>query len=438
MTIATMEVLPFLDNWAFQRQLWNAGQRVPGAELNLVPTGRSLTVQWRNSLNQVVLAFTEFQTGTPIRIVNQARGIVEVSLTGDGWNQFRDGEVYTCEIIAYGFLYDAFAFSTALPPPGEELLNGVVFYGSPRMIREILGRVPGTEVDLNIDLSGGWSLDARGYWTKSIPKTTALNGFWVDDIHAQTVDYRVLATSGRAIARVVGQTTDTLYYLGPEDLGTAYCETAANTYVQRCIQQATAEVERKTGTFFSQKRLIRDTYRMKYESRQLFARHRPVTVNQFFRIDCYAFSRRTIIRRYTERNVTGTASTGPVLHVESPTGIITLNFDFFDWLDWGTGTLGLPGLKGVGYFPAGEHNLEFTYQAGHPVPPPDISEATALLAAIKQAVFFQQSITQGLPSLNLGCVNINFGEMFKQWFPIWQQQIDSIIGSYQRFEIEAF
>jgi hypothetical protein len=438
-TIEYGAIAPWLDNWAIYRQLWNPGDRLPGRELALVPTNRVLTVQWRDALGVVVLAFNEFQTFCPIKIVDASRGIVEIALTGEGWKYLKQSEAYTCEIIAYGYLYDSFSFETGMPEPHEELLNGVECYGAPREIIELIGRIPGAVVEMGVDLSGGWSRNPQGYWVREVPKTLQMFGLWFDDLHAKQVRYADLALGCyRQWARVSGAEVDTIYYKGPEILDSlsepVYVETGHNRYVLRAIQEATKEIERKTGQFFSLKRIYREVHRGKYHQQQLVTRVRPAHIDRYFRLDCFTYSR-DILRRYTELEI---SRKNQALHVDGESGIITMTQSFWDWTDWGYEMGGMGGIRGLSYFPAGENNLEITYTAGYKYVPTDISEAAGNLSAIRQAIFWQQNLSQGMSGISIGCVNMNFNDMFQKWIPGWQQGADSICDNYRHLEIEAF
>lgn len=437
-------IAPWLDNWGIQRQLWNPGAKAPGNELALVPTNRNLTVQWRDVTNTIVLAFNEFQLGTPIKILNASRGVVEIALTGDQWNVLKEGETYTCEILAYGYLYDSFLFNMDLPATGQENLSGVEVYGAPREILELLSEIPGASVSVGVDLSAGWVLNAQGYWTRTIDKTRKTYGLWINDLHARQVPYELLALgSDRQFARVSGSTTDTLYYKGKEPLNSLtepmYVETAFNRYVLRCLEEATTELERGTGTFFNRQRVYREVHRGKYRQNQVSLRARPVEVDRYFRLDCYNRSR-TLVRRYTEDSVFSGKSNAPnnstTLFVEGETGIVTLTDSFWDWASWGSDVDGL-GLRGLASFTPGDVSLELTYTGGYDYIPTDISEAVGNMAAIRQLIYWERAMSQGLQGINIGCVKMDFPDS-KRYQEPWQQSANAIIDSYRRVEIEAF
>lgn len=426
---------PWLDNWSFQRQLWRSSNRTSGNELKLIPSGRFLTVQWRDPhTDTIVLAANEFEFESPIRVVEADRGVVEVALSGSRWNQLRQDRTYQCEIIAYGYLYDSFDFAPTLPNSGRELLNGVEVYGSPRKVLGLIGRIPGAEVEISVDLSSGWAKNPQGYWVRSIPKDRQVYGLWINDLHARQVPYEMLGTGcDRQWSRIEGDAEDTLYYKGPEILTGSFVETAFSWQVLLNLKEATAEIDRYTGQFFNKQRIYRETHRGTYRQAQMSARIRPVIVDQFFRLDCYSHSR-NLVRRYTETDIQVNQS----LHVEGSTAIITLTQNFWDWADWSNDVAGVGLFRGSVYLTPGENNLELTYTAGYERTPTDISEAAASLAAAKQAVFWSQAITQGMAGISIGCVNMNFGDMFGKWLPIWEQNASSVLGAYQFIEIEAF
>lgn len=431
-------ITPWLDNWPIYRQLWD-GAPTPGNELQLVPTSRNLTVQFRDPDGAIALASSELLSTALISVADQVRGIVKVIVSGDAWDALDRDIQYTCEILAYGFLYDSFVFSSALPESGYKLLNGASVYGAPREILELLGRIPGASVETLIDLSSGWTLNAQNYWTRDVSSLTSkVYGLWVNDLYAQEESYADLALAGdRAWARV----GNTLYYKGHEDLSQAYVETAHNVYVLRSLQEATQEINRKTGTTFDKRRIYRELHRGTYLRNQIALRVSPAQVDEYFRLDGYSISR-TLVRRYTEdsvfsRGVYQSAMSNRIF-VDPQTSLITLTESFWDWSTWGVDQLGVRGLRGLSYLPAGDVAIEVTYTGGYEKPPTDIAEACANLAAIRQGIFWQQALTNGMQGLSIGCLSLNFGQLFQQWFPMWQQGADLIIGGYQRIEIEAF
>lgn len=435
MAIEIGAIAPWLDNWPIYRQLWD-GQPGPGNELDLVPTGRNLSVQLRDPDGEVAIASSEVQHDAIISVANQQRGLIKIVIRGDRWNALRNDLTYTVEILAYGFLYDSFSLSTALPEPGKQLLNGVEVYGAPREILELLGRIPGASVETLVNLSEGWALNGQGYWARDVEAGYRPYGLWVNDLHVRQVPYEQLALDGD---RAFAQVGDRLFFKG-EDLTYAYVESAYNVYVLRSLQEATSEIDRKTGTSFSRARIMRELHRGTYRKKQLAIRRSPITVDDYFRVDCYSPSR-TLVRRYQEQSTfspgSNDYSTNRLL-VDGETGVIHITESFWDWSDWGSEIVGVSGLRGLNFFTPGEASLEVTYTGGPMKPPVDIAEACANLAAIRQGIFWQQALSQGMQGLSIGCLNLNFGQMMQQWFPGWQQGADTIIGGYQNIEIEAF
>jgi hypothetical protein len=247
----------------------------------------------------------------------------------------------------------------------------------------------------------------------------------------------------RAYARVIEGGDHYLLYNGPEALDSltrpVYVETAFNRYVLRCLEEATAEFDRRTGRHFNQRRIYRETHRGLYRQQQIAVHQPPVKTDPYFRLD--AFTRtRTTWRRYTEDDIipeTSFYNDSQSLHLQSETGQLTLNQNFWDWADWRS-DIAVFGLDNMAYLPKGENNIEITYTGGYDKPPTDVAEAVANMAAIRQGIFWQQSITQGMSGMSIGCVNMNFGQMFGQWIPSWQSSADRIIEAYQRLDMEAF
>lgn len=443
MTAALATTIPFLDNYPIARQLWMSAVRNPGNELKLlVPTNRNLTVRFRDTLNTIVLTSSELLSTPMIAIANGDRGVVVVTVAGNAWTVLKQGAVYTCEILAYGVLVDSFQFSDSLPNPHEELLSGCEIYASPRLLYELVGSLPGAQVETFTALNGGWTKNTEGYWIRFVDASVQLYGLWVDDQHARQVDYADLALGcDRQWARV----GDTIYYKGPEVLsGSSYpvhIETAFNHRTWGHLKDATAEIDRRTGRKFAKTRYFREAHRGLYSSTQITLRNKPTVVDDFFRLD--AFSRtRSLIRRYTEDSLSAQedlplyATADPEvgrLNLNAETGVITLSQGFFDWTDWG-GTLN---FRGMSTFPSGDVALEATYTAGYDRIPNDIQSACADLAAIKQLLFWQMAMSQGSNSISIGCVSMSFSNS-NQYTDPWKQAADEIIGSYQNILIEAF
>ncbi len=442
MTIALETTTPFLDNYPITRQLWMSSVRSPGNELKLVPTNRNLTVQFRDVLGTLVLISSELLSLPMITIVNSDRGVVQVVVAGSAWTVLRQGAVYTCEILAYGVLVDSFQFSDGLPHPHEELLSGCEIYASPRLLYELVGSLPGAQVETFVALNGGWTKNTEDYWIKSVDASVQLYGFWINDQHARQVDYADLALGcDRQWSRV----GNTVYYKGSEVLNSTnypvHIETAFSHRTWENLKEATAECDRRTGRKFAKTRYFREAHRGLYGSTQITLRNKPVEVDSFFRLD--AFSRtRSLIRRYTEDSLliqedlplyaTANPEAGR-LNLNPETGVITLSQGFFDWTDWG-GTLN---FRGMSTLPSGDVALEVTYTAGYDRIPVDIQGAVAYLAAIKQLLFWQMAMSQGSNSISIGCVSMSFSNS-NQYTDPWKQAADEIIGSYQNISIEAF
>ncbi|HEY9752451.1 MAG TPA: hypothetical protein V6C46_05845 [Coleofasciculaceae cyanobacterium] len=435
------EVVPWLDNYPILRQLWT-GTPAPGAELDLVPTSRVLTVRFRDAGGVVRLTSTEVSTNPLIRLIDQSRGLVEVCVTGDAWNSLNYETTYQCEILAYGVQRDSFTFSADLPDPREDVLNGCEVYASPRQLLEVMGAVPGAIVQTTVDLSGGWTLNPRGYWVKTIPASQQLYGLWVNDRYATPVEYGDLALgSNRAWARVATNGTNhTLFYKGPESLNATTIpisvETAFNAQVLRVLQTATLEVERRCSRGFSQRRIFREIHSGGSRNRQLSLYSLPVTPDRYFRLDCFGFARQ-IRRRYTEDDVSYGDASGKPIHINRKTGVVTLNQTLFDWSD--DNLLSVSGAWGLfNTFPKGADNIEVTYTTGDEYPPADIGRATALIAAQPLAIYWQQAMSQGLSALSIGCVSLNFNQLTDRYFPQWQQEITAILDAHQFYPVEAF
>lgn len=433
---------PFLDNYPITRQLWMSPARNPSNELKLVPTNRNLTVRFRDILGTLVLVSSELLTLPMITIVNSDRGVVSVTVSGTAWAILKQGMTYTCEIVAYGALVDSFQFFDGLPNPHEELLSGCEIYASPRLLYELVGSLPGAQVETFVALNGGWTKNTEGYWIRFVDASVQLHGLWINDQHARQVDYADLALGcDRQWARV----GDTIYYKGSETLsGSSYpvhVETAFSHRTWENLKEATAECDRRTGRTFAKTRYFRETHRGLSGSTQITLRNKPAVVDDFFRLD--GFSRtRSLIRRYTEDSLlvqedlplyaTANPEAGR-LNLNAETGVITLSQGFFDWTDWG-GTLTFGGMS---TFPSGDVALEVTYTAGRDRIPVDIQGACAYLAAIKQLLYWQMAMSQGSNSISIGCVSMSFSNS-NQYTDPWKQAAEEIIGSYQNILIEAF
>jgi hypothetical protein len=454
---------PWQDNWPTVLQLWQPGSKSPGSELDLTPTSveregqsysRNLTIQWRNAAGTVVLAYSELVPVTdpdtqevtlepnptyPVDLTHPSRGVVTVRVSGSAWDQLSEGATYSLEAIAYGLLYLEQPYTVALPEPHEEVLNGVELYGSPRQVLEVLGSVPGASVEVTVDLSGGWAKDVRGYWYRELPLTQKLYGLWIDDRYAAKVPYEALALKRRAWTLIPGVESQTLYYAGPENLAEAHTETAYNIYVWRCLKEATKEVERKTGRRFSLRRIYREVHRGLVRQRQLSVRQFPLHVDEFFRLDALSYTRQ-LYRRYQEDDFAPNQTfmgDGQVLHGESATGVITINQNVWDWWEWGNNGMAADyGLGSFAFLPRGENNIEVTYTGGYEVTPPDLDEAVANLAAVRQGIYWNQTLSAGMSSLSIGCVNLNFNDLFQRWIPAWTASAEQILTAYTHIEVE--
>lgn len=439
--------IPWQDNWPIYRQLWESGQRLPGAERDLSdPTDRVLTARWRDTKsNEIVLVSTELDPDPLISIDGLAqRGRIKIQIGGrERWQSFRQDRSYACDILGYGDVLDTFEFGVGIPQIKAEVVNGVQTYAGPREVLELIGRIPGAVVETFLELSGGWVKDPRGYWVKEIPNTVVLYGLWIEDKSCTPVEYEQLSSVYRSYARVIEGGSHFIYYNGPEPLDTQtrpqYVETAFNRYVLRCLEEATAEFERRTGRVFSQRRIYREIHRGLYRQQQISVKHSPVRVDEYFRLDAFTRSR-DVWRRYTESDVlpdNGFYNSSQTLTLEPDSGTLTLNQNFWDWGDWRQ-DIAVFGIDNLAYLPKGENNLEITYTGGYSSPPVDVAEAVANMAAIRQAIFWQQAITQGMQGISIGCVNLNFGQLFNTWIPSWQSAADRIIESYQRIDVEAW
>lgn len=432
--------IPWMDNWPIDIQLWAYTTQEPGDELDLTPASktiggvsipRALTVRWRDKDNAIAFSSTSL-----ISIVLPTRGVVRVVPTQALWDKVRSDEIYTLEVVAYGITYHSQSFVPYGPEAGAICLNGILLYAGPREVLEVLGSVPGASVQVAVPLVDlDWGVDARGYWTAELADDQVLYGLWVDDQFAPEVDYKDLALKyTRCWARV----DDTLYYNGPENLSKVYVETAYSRYVLRCIEEATAEAERRTGRKFGQWRYIREAYSGLRMQSQICLRQRPFVLDSYFRIDALSYNR-TLYRRYTEDNFrpkTIQGSSTQLLHSSAETGVITINQNMWDWWDWGYGTRADLGVSGLVTLPPGQNNIEVTYTAGPDKAPTDVAEAVANMAAVRQAIFWQQALTQGMQGLSIGCVNLNFGQLFTQYSPSWQLSANLILDGYTRLDLD--
>ena len=420
---------PFLDNWPVYRQLWNTLDCNPGDEVDLSSDlGRNLTAVLKDGSGAIAATYGE---GSGIEVTEPAtRGVVRLQITD--WLGLSSTENYTVEISAYSNLYERFSLFTGVPT-GQVNLNGVEVYGSPREILEVVGQIPGADVrTLNL-VTGGWAKDARRYWVQSFDPANEFYGLWIDDKHARQVSYKELAiASERCWALVRGTPQNTIFYKGDEDLTYAYVETAFSRYVLRSLEEATAEIERKTGRFFNRQRVFMELHNGTYRQVQISLRQYPVDVDEFFRIDLLGRNH-SVWKRYTE---TASDLADPRVHVESETGIITLVEDFWSWGGYGNYDYGFVGRPySVGQTLPGLANIRVTFTAGFENPPTDLAEACANLAAIRQIIFWSQRNTQGLSSINIGCVSMNFAEAYSKWIPAWQSGADQIIDAYRNYSI---
>jgi hypothetical protein len=440
-TYGTSFEYPWLDNWPIDIQLWANSNRGPGDELDLTPATitvlgvsvpRALTVRWRDGNNAIAVSST-----TVISIRHAKRGVVRVVPDQSIWDKIKLDQGYTLEVVAYGTLQHSEPFTTATPPAATSYcVNGALVYAAPREVLEVLGSVPGASVQIAVPLVGlDWELNALGYWEAELADDQVLYGLWVDDQHAAQVDYKDLATRyERSWARV----GNTLYYNGPENLATTYVETAYSRYVLRCLEEATAEGERRTGRRFAKWRYIRQAYNGLNRQRQVHLRERPFVADEFFKIDALSYSR-TLFRRYTEKDfdpLNIRSSGAQLLHGDAETGVITINQNIWDYWDWGFAVGADIGIGTFATLPPGLNNVELTYTAGFDKIPTDIAEAIANMAAVRQAIFWQQALTQGMQALSIGCVNLNFGQLFTQFSPSWQLSANLILDSYARLDLD--
>jgi hypothetical protein len=201
------------------------------------------------------------------------------------------------------------------------------------------------------------------------------------------------------------------------------------------LNTATAQIERQTARFFNRRRVIRETHRGLKSQKQIYARQTPIAVDAFFRLDAFS-SLRTYLRSYTELSISHPQYRNPAashVHVEHETGCITIAHSFWDApMELDPGVLGW-----TSYLPPGDNNIEITYTAGGEIPY-EITEAVSLLAAVSLSRYWQQSITQGMQGITLGCVSLNFGELFKSFTPDWISRVNCIVAGHQRVSIEGF
>ncbi|MCD8487883.1 MAG: hypothetical protein LRZ84_14395 [Desertifilum sp.] len=422
-----------------------AWRSLPGDELDLSEVmNRALTLNIVSELTGVIVrSFGEVTLGTPIRIENYKRGTVEINFCPEHLSGLEIRQLYRIEILAYGQIYGTYLLERQPPEPGTVLLNGIEIYGSPRQVLEVVGKIPFADIQTNVDLSAGWVKNDLGYWVKTIPAEQELHGFWVHEFHVKGVEYEELATdpSNRAYSRVATDSSvHTLYYRGYEKLDSVtqpiLVETAYSIYVWRCLLEATQKIEIETGRFFNLRRIIRETHRGLRRQRQLALRQTPVQQpDSQFILDCYSNGRRGFFRRFDLEDFDNNRGIGGnSLHLDSETGIVTVNQNRWDWNDVGNrieyGT--------TDWFPGGENNLEVSYKAGYKTLPPDIDEIAAIEGAMRQAQYWQMLLTQGLTGISIGCVNLNFGQLFNQFVPGWEKRSAEVIDRYRRISIESF
>jgi len=421
-----MPVTPWYENWPVLVQLWQVGTKNPGDELSFADPGRSLSAEWRRN-GITALTVTE---GVSLSVVDERRGLVRIVLSKEQWRSLNPETVYTVHIFAYGVEQGSFLFNSGLPKAGSKRLGAEV-YASPREILELIGLIPGADVQTTVDLSpAGWALNDQGYWVAEFVEDQKFYGLWIDDKQAVEVkQYEDLAlVESRAWWRSRNlDNTWTIYVNCAEDLGRSHVETAFSVYVLRSLAEATAEIERRAGRVFSLHRHYREVYNVQRRQDQLFPRNCPVHVDDYFRVDCFSRSRK-LVSRYDETDTTDQG--GDRLHVEAETGITTLLTSFWDWQDWTDDPMAWSGIQGQSFFSPGKNSLEITYTSGYDSIPTDLAEACANLAAIRQLRYWNQLLTQGTSGLSIGCLNINFGQSFLQFAPQWQQEANSIIDSY--------
>jgi hypothetical protein len=430
MGISWGNAVPWLDNWPISRQLWSDPLKLPGTELDLTLPNRNLVVQWRDrTTNNVVLAFAEGDSA--IRVENPKRGVVTVRLTGNDWQFIKRETVYTVEVIAYGYLYSSSEFkaddwitSSSIP-----LVGGNV-YASPRQAL-VLVMVAGASDAISEDLSGAWAINPQGYWTRTV--FTQVNGLWVNDKNYREVPYEELGTSGDRCFSVVNET---IYVKSVESPASAYVETAYNFLTHQTLKRAAAEVERKTGRCFAKQLNIREIQKGLRFQQQVFTKEYPVTLNEFFRLDIMARNRQ-IYRRYTESNFASSSDFVETsnLSLNPKTGAIALASNGLDIWDWGS--TGVDGAVSANFIPKGENNVEITYVSGYDEIPDQLQQACANFAAMQLGRFWKQQLSQGFDSLSIGCVNVNFTQLFTQFFQEWASEADAILGNYQRIDIDA-
>lgn len=430
---------PWFDNLPLTYQLWS-GAKNEGNERDLSDViGRDLLIVWRDRAGEVVLQREESDDDFPLTIDNAVRGIVTLRVTGSFWEILDQYQDYEISISAYGAVVGTFPFSSRLPDQGCELFNGVRWYAGPREVEEVLGPVPGVTGELGVILSGGWIQNSLGYFEKSLPDLPIF-GIWIDDVDCQKTTYSELATKkGNWFTQIGDRVLIKFDGVSETDFNSFYIETAKTRYNLRAIEEASRDVDRKTSRFFNKQWVIRETRRTLLRQRQVVTEQSPVTLNEFFRLDTYSYTR-NLFARYMQEDffplnqptkdftIEGQGN----LHLEKDTGIITLSQNYFDFEDSAYGITA--GLAGLGYFPPGENNMEISYVAGYEKPPVDIAEAVANLAAIRLAVFFRQAITAGTDAVQLGCANLNLQNLFASFVPGWQQSADFVIKSYQRVD----
>lgn len=444
---------PFRENYPIAVQLWQyADSREPGEELNLEPAidpvtlfPRELRLELVDSADVVVWDSLDYPDALAIA-EPYGRGVLEFVITD--WSTLIRGGSYLIRVYAYNVIYDCGQLQFTTPEPAVELLNGVEVYAGPREVLELLGQIPGANVMVSVPLDLQWLRNLQGYWMASIPATQTMFGLWIEDVHLIECEYSELATAGgdRAWCRVrSGTDIDMLYVKTDQNLNKRvnrlFVETAYDRYVLRCIEEATREFNRRTGKFFSKKRIRREVYRGLSRQRQMQLRSRPAYADAQFRLDAMNYSRE-VFRSYDEGDLQVSDSSfrgdGQVLHLDSETGIITLNQNLYDWWDnhYGAGFSAGYTPGNFASLPAGENNIEVSYVAGYDKPPTDVAEAIANMAAIRQAIYWDQMLAQGLQGLSIGCVNLNFGQLNSKWAPAWQASADRIIESYQSLELE--
>lgn len=425
--------IPHYENHPIDLQLWANPAHQPGDELDLSnATNRNLTVQFLLDGN-VVHTAAESDTPTIVQIGNAVRGVIVLRLDQTVWGQIYAGREYLIRVSAYGVQRLEQSLRVGPPDAGtKRSINGVGLYASPSKILEILGAIPGAIAETTRDLSDRWlGPNAQGYWTLTLDSAEKLYGLWVDNLHADSVLYSELATAAdRAWAKV----GNTVYYKGPEDLDEVPTETAFSRMVLTQLRYATAEVEEGTDRYFGQWLLFRETHNGLQSNRQLHAREYPIVVNEWFRIDAYA-NGRDLSRRYTEADVSSYAGASrDKIHVDAPTGIVTINQLLFDF-DF-DGNQGTP-WYGHDRFPKGQKNIEITYVFGEASPPIRIQEATAKLAASRLLNYWERTMAQGQDGASLGCVNIRFADA-RPYLERWKSEAEEAIEHHRTHQIEPY